>query len=376
VHLVKAIAYLYNDTRTEHTFIFPWAEYGNLWEFWNHQKIVPEDREYFVNVFKQLTCLACAIDEISNEGLRHGDLKPENIVCFKTDNGIPYDQKDPSIKIRLVIIDVGLAKTHAEATKKRLATDTLVSTRRYAAPELETKTRSELSRRFDVWSMGCIFLEFTIWLLYGTDELIRFTSSLKEGSEQIKFFVTKSDTNTLKVSGQSPKKTAELGRGVKDMISRIMADPRCTEKTAVRRLVELIRDKLLVVDLSDEEPPPPETNGESSCACVKNKPSISLTDQDIDSEPKPTQHRKPTPQNPTPEFLLLTHPPTVIVKGNGPNKPGRCYARVMKAALKKILAELKDGSIEPIMWGAKLKEKAPCSQLAGAAGLLKVRVPN
>ena len=59
-------------------------------------------------------------------------------------------------------------------------------TRRYEALEvvigLKRKYKGQLadrrSRLYDIWSMGCIVLEFTIWLLYGLKGLNKFNESI------------------------------------------------------------------------------------------------------------------------------------------------------------------------------------------------------
>ena len=88
-HLMKAIAYYRQGE--EHYFMFPWAELGNLWEFW--QNNTPKtDEGYIVWIFTQLTGLAGALEclhhraRYTEENYRHGDLKPANILCFKTEN--------------------------------------------------------------------------------------------------------------------------------------------------------------------------------------------------------------------------------------------------------------------------------------------------
>ncbi|KAI0871058.1 hypothetical protein GGS24DRAFT_492545 [Hypoxylon argillaceum] len=321
-HLVKAIAYIYDDKKTKHSFLFPWAEYGNLRDFWN-QQTPSRDRKYFVNAFRQLTCLASALDDLSDKNIRHGDLKPENIVCFRTDNGLPVG--DSEDMVRLVIIDVGISKKHHNDTSDRRATETKVSTRRYAAPELETKTEKERSRRADVWSLGCIFLEFVIWLLYGNDELKHFTKHFDEGSGNMKFFVIDSEhlqTPQMKTAIRHP----EVGK----TIAKITADPRCPSGTGIRRLVDLISDRLLAVDLSDEDPPKPKLNSEgySICRCVYNKAMDQVVNSIHNCDPgiKSISEPKPTPPPPGPE-ISIEAPSVPSEKASQPTTGGRPYAR-------------------------------------------------
>ncbi|KAI8952093.1 hypothetical protein F4801DRAFT_589163 [Xylaria longipes] len=338
VHLIKAIAYIRTEPKIEYSFVFPWAEHGNLWDFWVRQEGVPTDREYFIRVFRQLTCLACAINELSDKGLRHGDLKPENIVCFKTDDGLPTGEEKVEDMVRLVIIDVGLAKIHDENTQLRAKTDTRVSTRRYAAPELETHPNERLSRRFDVWSMGCIFLEFAIWLIYGNQELLAFTTGRAPSeTEKFKFFVTKPNHEHLD-SGEGPKQIADRHPTVNGLISKMQNNPWCSNGTAVRRLIDLISNKMLVVDLSDDKHPKPETESQSTCKCVQDDAhlvSSRSAENGSDAEQENTPKRNPFAQPPLPEIRISKAPTMSRVTtnphsagNNSPSKPGRPYARL------------------------------------------------
>ncbi|KAI1108803.1 hypothetical protein F5Y14DRAFT_456674 [Nemania sp. NC0429] len=346
VHLIKAIAYIRTLSNTtppviEHAFVFPWAEHGNLWDFWTRQKGAPRDREYFIRVFRQLTGLMRAINELSESRTRHGDLKPENIVCFKTDDGLPAgEEREPNAMTRLVIIDVGLAKHHSDHTQLRARTDTRVSTKRYAAPELEVPLLDgTLSRRFDIWSMGCIFLEFSIWLIYGQQKLLDFTAGDKSEAEKFKFFDTKSNTHLSTSNG--PKQIAYLHPDVDKIISELRENPLCCDDTAMRSLIDLISDKMLVVDLSDDKPPELETEGQSTC---ENE-----SDAKKDSTPKPNHSAK----SPVPEVLVRAATFTPKNSSNSadnksPGKKGRRYARVIMEELESILARLENRTVQAI----------------------------
>ncbi|KAI0858191.1 hypothetical protein F4860DRAFT_505517 [Xylaria cubensis] len=332
VHLIKAIAYIRTEPTRRYSFVFPWAQHGNLWDFWFRQEGAPRNREYFIKVFRQLTCLACAITELSDKHLRHGDLKPENIVCFKTDHGLPNSEENNSDDIRLVIIDVGLAKIHDKNTQLRAKTDTKVSTRRYAAPELEIRPGKELSRRFDVWSMGCIFFEFAIWLIYGKQKLLEFTTG--NAPEEFKFFETKSN---LLDSGEGLKQIANRHSSVNDLFFEMQENPCCSNGTAIRRLIDLISNKMLAVDLSDDKEPKSDTESQSTCNCVQDDYSVSShsIEDDSDTEQGSISEQDPSIQPSLPEISISKAPTMRISKGNSnsakngsTSKPRRPYARL------------------------------------------------
>ncbi|KPM36558.1 hypothetical protein AK830_g10019 [Neonectria ditissima] len=185
-------------------------------------------------------------DSTEEKHWRHGDLKPDNILTFSGETDWLGTLK---------IADLGLAKQHDYATNARFEqTDTKHTTLHYEAPEVVTKSTQPRSRRYDIWSMGCIILESMTWLLYGHNVLQTF---LKQ-NEQVKnakdtlYFTTSTNSNNQPV--------AEVSKALKDWIEQILnQDPECShgEATATKDLLKLIRDKLLVVAL-------PEKNIDSS----------------------------------------------------------------------------------------------------------------
>ncbi|KAI9891460.1 MAG: hypothetical protein M1814_002779 [Vezdaea aestivalis] len=125
-------------------------------------------------LFQQLLGLAGAIHEIHNfedknqDSLSarktgyHHDLNMDNILYFARTEGQEFGT--------LVISDFGLAKFHGplsgSGTKARKSTPT------YAPPESDS--RGQISRPYDMWSLGCIFVELLVWILYGPRAVDRF----------------------------------------------------------------------------------------------------------------------------------------------------------------------------------------------------------
>ncbi|KAK3366687.1 hypothetical protein B0T24DRAFT_533946, partial [Lasiosphaeria ovina] len=99
--------------------------------------------------------LAEALKAIHELDIRHGDIKPNNILQFISPQdwrlGSRQTQSDPMI-LRL---------------KKGQPTDTRFGTTAYAPPEAELLDVRYLSCQYEIWSMGCVILEIIIWLVYG-----------------------------------------------------------------------------------------------------------------------------------------------------------------------------------------------------------------
>lgn len=158
-HLIKAVAaYQKGDARC---FIFPWADGGNLRELWSRDATVL-DRNLLGWALAQMKGLAGAVLALHRKGTRHGDLKPENILRFFRNAAKGTSEAMGT----LVIADVGLAKFHPDYTRERNAdTTTRFGSRMYEPPDV--MTTKPTSRRYDVWSLGCVYLEFVIWLVHG-----------------------------------------------------------------------------------------------------------------------------------------------------------------------------------------------------------------
>ncbi|PVH70936.1 kinase-like protein, partial [Cadophora sp. DSE1049] len=180
-HLIKFIA-TYSQLGYHHL-IFEWANGGNLRELWRKKKPSIPNHTYVIRwAVEQIAGLAEALCTLHNPkgvkdlNCRHGDLKPENIVHSTKTNG-PFGI--------LQITDMGLAKVNDQKTMLRQTSGTVGSTIRYQPPEFNFRESSQIvqtptSRSFDVWSMGCIVLEFVVWLLYGNEELHNFEEDSKE----------------------------------------------------------------------------------------------------------------------------------------------------------------------------------------------------
>lgn len=85
----------------------------------------------------------------------HHDLKPENILVFEDE-----DMRLGVFKIS----DFGAGKVNqlrANIVSMKVSQSTVTPT--YASPD--KKVNGRLSRPYDMWSIGCIFLELLVWLL-------------------------------------------------------------------------------------------------------------------------------------------------------------------------------------------------------------------
>lgn len=217
-------------------FFFHWAEKGSLRAFWrnSHTSITADIVVWTIN---QFLGLSKAVHAFHDRNTRHGDIKPENILAFDDP-----EQEYP----RLVLGDVGLTRAHTAATMDRTQpTDTHMGTTRYEAPEArvdQERLGGARSRRFDIWSHGCLLLEHLIWILWGPRELEELQKSITQ-------FWSEDGVNCT------------IHPAVTALLQRLSADPRCQKDTAIKDLLDLVREKMLVVatdpNTNNSQLPPP-----------------------------------------------------------------------------------------------------------------------
>ncbi|KAI0439233.1 hypothetical protein F4803DRAFT_564698 [Xylaria telfairii] len=256
-NLIQCIAAI--DKKDKYYFLFPWADGGSLQDFWEKVPSPSLSPEFVMKVLAQIRGLAEALktlhdyrggmasfrlggdadnNDFAGGGIRHGDLKPANILRFE-----PLDNNDIGT---LKIADMGLAKHHEVNTRLRAnATRTRFGSARYEPPEVGAPklTNPATSRLYDVWSMGCIMLELLIWLLHGTQKLTEFNDSIREDLDikDPSYYVVE------EINGQG--KTAKVHRLVTRYMKALAKEPACAVNTALGDLLTIIETKLLVVQL-------------------------------------------------------------------------------------------------------------------------------
>ena len=232
--MIKAIAAY--QIREERCLIFPWASGGNLRDYWRDFERKSREKESLQWIFLQLVGISSALEKLHENNCRHGDLKPENILWFK-------DSDDMGT---LQIADLGVAAFHEiEAnTKLRqmryIVTDTPSGTSRYEPPEMN-RDRSRLearSRQYDIWSMGCIFLELLVWLTCGEKALETFRRAPT-------YFWQLQQRDRYVVH---PYVASQM-----DFLATQLQDD-----TAYKELLHLVRTRLLVVKVSETYESKPE----------------------------------------------------------------------------------------------------------------------
>lgn len=152
-----------------HFILYPRAAY-NLRDFMRHYKRVDLSKSAVLWFLQQLHGLALAIKHVHNLNKPtntnpnpvqdaywgcHYDIKPENILVF---------EKEPSHYPSFKISDfgVGVFNEARAPGEDSIFTKTAKGTETYFAPDRDRD--GEVSRPFDMWALGCVFLELMVWL--------------------------------------------------------------------------------------------------------------------------------------------------------------------------------------------------------------------
>ncbi|KAH6706432.1 kinase-like domain-containing protein [Leptodontidium sp. MPI-SDFR-AT-0119] len=214
--------------------IFPWAAGGNLQDFWEHSVQEPSQERVLWSI-QQMLGLTTALYMLHEHfKCRHGDLKPGNILCVKE-----------SEETVLKLADFGISKIHhAQTTYRKTATTTPYLTPSYQGPEVEFEKTSAMdqhprSRKYDIWSLGCVFLELAIWVLYGPQGIKDFFGARGNGTS------SSSSSSPLYSVTDKAAKSAIVHELASWTIGKLENNPLCEGDTALAALLNLIKDEML-----------------------------------------------------------------------------------------------------------------------------------
>jgi serine/threonine protein kinase len=228
--------------------VFPWAE-GNLYEYWEHEKMPQFTEQIVLWSLRQMAGLACGLSKIhdfrvprdfpavvntspreARYGL-HGDIKSKNILYFRQ----RPNYEDPTGVLQ--IADFGLARLHRFESRSRVPASTVIASPTYSPPD--PMIGVFVSRAYDMWCLGCVYLEFISWLILGVEAIHEFADS--RGTTHIQSAEISDDLFYTKVGN-----TAVVRQGVIDWVRELKRQQRCSQ--ALLDLLELVMSKLIVIE--------------------------------------------------------------------------------------------------------------------------------
>ncbi|KAF4865093.1 Proline-rich receptor-like protein kinase PERK9 [Colletotrichum siamense] len=256
-HLIQLqFSYLYGD---RYFLVFPWAD-GNLREFWaKYPEYHLKNDKDLVWFFRQCKGLAkglkivhtltsfsgaskadleTVVSDIKQGKLkkwgRHGDIKPENILWFEN-----YEDK----KDFLVISDFGLTSFNTTNSRSKVRAGSIAGySGTYRPPELDL--RGDISQSYDIWSLGCVYLEFVSWFLLGYRETQSgFTDSRINGGHVKEHANNFREDTFFTIQESSGGTYAEINPSVVVWIEKLRAHAGCTEE--LRAFLDYIQSDML-----------------------------------------------------------------------------------------------------------------------------------
>jgi serine/threonine protein kinase len=175
--------------------IFPWAD-SDLNEYWSKIKPTPvmdfetiwwvanqcegiADGLRKVHRYKTSNLSAQDVSRTKRYG-RHGDLKPDNVLWFSGEGG--------GI---LKISDFGLSEFSTVHSKSYKPRSRVATSAGYRPPECDIEG-GLIGQSYDIWTLGCLYLEFITWLLGGWELLQEFR--MKRTKVDPKWYGIETDT--------------------------------------------------------------------------------------------------------------------------------------------------------------------------------------
>lgn len=258
-HLIKLLA-TYQHKQKYHL-MFPCAN-ANLRQYWDDRPHPNFDEATVLWSLKQMTGIAKALRLIHNFRVthrlspsgevrmpddvnlsvkkgeemfgRHGDIKPENILWFKQASKVEDENGV------LQIADFGLGRFHGRDSRSKINPATVWSSPTYEPPEC--KLHRPVSRSYDIWSLGCLYLEFITWLLMGPAEIDRF--SRHRGRDAGTGINDDNFYTVFTKPGHGPE--AEVRDKVTEWVNELHKHGKCS--AVIHGLLDLIMERLLIVD--------------------------------------------------------------------------------------------------------------------------------
>jgi serine/threonine protein kinase len=255
-HLVRLLATYH--FKNAYYLLFPYAKY-NLRKYWEATSLPKFDEATLSWSLHQCKAIASGLHLIHEQhktqdievGLpdedrtfgRHGDIKPENILW-----SIEVDKRHEKCCFPeqgfLLIADFGLTAVHKRLTRSRVLAENIGGSQTYEPPEIRLK--KQVSRGYDIWSLGCLYLEFITWIMLGQDGLGRFLEARSKTDDSV---ISEDSFYTIinYAPGISEPK-AVVRESVREWIKDLHEHQRCSD--FIHDFLDVVDNHMLVVSLS------------------------------------------------------------------------------------------------------------------------------
>ncbi|KAK3995693.1 kinase-like domain-containing protein [Cladorrhinum sp. PSN332] len=171
----------------------------------------------------------------------HADIKPANLLWFQDWRSADYHLGT------IQLADFGISNFHH--TDSRSNATLLAHTRTYRAPEIELG--QTISSSFDIWGLGCVFLEFISWVILGipqktkTEHPVDAFSNARLSNSKTRDQMVQQDTFYRLHTGRDST-SADLNPAVIQRIQEIHSHKNCTE--FLHGFLDIVRSGMLVIE--------------------------------------------------------------------------------------------------------------------------------
>ncbi|KAE8325701.1 kinase-like domain-containing protein [Aspergillus sergii] len=232
-HLINLLC-TYSFKKDNHL-VFPCAD-ENLREYWKRTELPDWNSQNILWWLKQMVGIASGLSVIhkltragkqSSKKLygRHGDIKPENIIWFKKRPGCT----DPNGI--LLITDLGLAKLHRFESRSNDLDATTCNT--YSPPR---RPGERITRAFDIWGLGCLYLEFATYAICGEEAIEEFAHL--RGNDDPSYIINTDCFYSIDHTRVRPS--------VNEWVLKLKKEPRCSP--VLCDLLDLIMSQMIRIE--------------------------------------------------------------------------------------------------------------------------------
>jgi serine/threonine protein kinase len=321
-HLIKLLA-TYKTNKKYHL-MFPYAN-ANLRNYWEDHPTPKFDNETVYWSIKQMAGIASALQLIHSfrftiplsvpgagdadvrylqrGGIaqlspqkgeewfgRHGNIKAEQVLWFDQDKMIHIYGSNHGPMGVLQIADLGLGRFYGRNFPSGWNQENALLAPTYEPPEYSL--RLPLSQAYDIWSLGCLYLEFITWLLKGSAAIDDFSSyrgryNTDTGINDDNFFTIVTEDGFLK---------AHIREEVMAWSGELHSHKNCS--ALIHDILDLIMSELLIIEA--------DHRSKASWLYVQLEKILKIAETDTEYLLKPVPRQPPSgSSNPKP----LLEPP-------------------------------------------------------------------
>ncbi|RTE68881.1 hypothetical protein BHE90_016738 [Fusarium euwallaceae] len=234
----------------------------NLAEFWKKNPSNPASRDDSYWFIKQCEGLASGLRKVHRDDSwppshdhigdavqtdsrnlgRHGNISPENILWFA---------EPGASRGRLVVAGFISMRFHSMDSLEYAETTKAPFVRTYCPPEVEAGPETGVYQKHDIWTLGCVYLEFITWYLIGYDAIRGDSFENPAGKRLESFNILRSKTDkkdgrfTDRFFIPNDGSGAKVKDSVKKWIRMLHGNQFCSQ--AMHDFLDLVENHMLVL---------------------------------------------------------------------------------------------------------------------------------